>query len=344
MSWFRSNKSDPVKRSASQQLKLPEITSSSASGLGVISPAQGVFMLAMSKGEVIVLKSENYSADGGNRQGYDSANKVMARVSKIRAVSLTESEIKAVNGFKTNAAGFENARNEVKAGKRFWIKAAYVVDEGNLEAPDATKDFTQPVSQADQAKRLATITKICQGLGNNTKAWRQLGKIAAADMFNGNADRFNFDFKPWVQNWGNIMFSMANGEMNAMGLDNYASNQRKAGRTDLILTDRWESAHGEFIKDTKKGEASIENIFSEMKTSMESYGLTPRFGAPELDSFKSGFVSGVKSIKNYVTGPGSAIRGEDKEIKKKLDFLGWGMTRTVHNAVDKAMNKIAKRV
>ena len=48
--------------------------------------------------------------------------------------------------------------------------------------------------------------------------WKEIGKIVAVDIFNGNNDRFNFEGE--VQNIGNIMF-VDGGETKVIGLDTF---------------------------------------------------------------------------------------------------------------------------
>lgn len=68
--------------------------------------------------------------------------------------------------------------------------------------------------------------------------WPQLGKVLAADIFNGNSDRFDISSGRW-QNYGNVM--MVNGGANVIGLDTFdpwsqQSNLVKHGRFDELDT------------------------------------------------------------------------------------------------------------
>jgi len=115
--------------------------------------------------------------------------------------------------------------------------------------------------------------------------WRELGKIAAVDIFIGNNDRFDVSGSPgWVENTGNFMYS-ASGQM--VGLDTFA-------RDGAISKLDQSVANLDFLKPLMDNNEGTRSQFASRAT--ESFAYKVRYAIehdPKLEGKMEGPMSGV---------------------------------------------------
>jgi len=162
----------------------------------------------------------------------------------------------------------------------------------------------------------------------------KLGEIIAADMFNGNEDRFNK--KGDVVNVGNIVFQkMADKTYTPVGLDFFEaggqfSGAHKSGYGDL---NTWSGA-------TLRTKEARNNLARNVLTSLNALNATGlqlnMWG--DLKNLTDGIAIGAEKVKHYLTtkqklasntgivmgrGRAGATRGLPSGIVAKMEFLGW---------------------
>jgi hypothetical protein len=91
-------------------------------------------------------------------------------------------------------------------------------------------DFVGEDPQGDWVVDLVQLKEVIVKLFDDA-VWRELGKVVAVDIFNGNNDRFDSGTGEWI-NRGNIMF-LAGGQTTVIGLDTFDPDRMGAGRSNL---------------------------------------------------------------------------------------------------------------
>ncbi len=110
----------------------------------------------------------------------------------------------------TKSEAYRQSVEAIQVGNVFeWVKMPFV--QGLSDA-----DFFD-----DKNKKFEVAEQVIQKF-TNEDVWRELGVVVAADIFNGNNDRFNISTGAW-QNRGNIMF-LTGGSTSVIGLDTYDPN------------------------------------------------------------------------------------------------------------------------
>jgi len=152
------------------------------------------------------------------------ASKLMKNVqnSQVNSKLMDTGEIQV---FKAAAAGFDKDSREydfVFGNFRCkWVKMPYVnglSDADFLSEIEAKSgDTTYMTREFDMQLFKLTIVKLSEDA-----VWRDLGKVVAVDIFNGNNDRFNLVTGQW-SNFGNIMF-LTGGQTRVIGLDTFDTN------------------------------------------------------------------------------------------------------------------------
>lgn len=96
--------------------------------------------------------------------------------------------------------------------------------------------FVQGLSDADFLEQKRDKFDVAQELilkFMSEDIWRELGVVVAADIFNGNSDRFDISNGKWI-NRGNIMF-VAGGDTSVIGLDAYDPNSQMSNMESNAL-------------------------------------------------------------------------------------------------------------
>lgn len=330
MTWFRSNKSDPVKRSPGAQLRLPVITKDMACKLGTINAAQGIFLIFTQKEEFLVLKREREAVF--RKDEFTPATRMMGLVQKLRAEPLSDAEVAIIQTWRVPGnPDFANALQQAANNpQEFWTKSTYVPHEKNMRTVDKPDSYLN-ASEDEKKERIAQLMKLAKRLSGNKRAWTQLGEIAAVDNFNGNQDRFYFvneQYNPgqkYVTNFGNVMFREKSGRfgvgktVRAVGLDAFDPN---GARVEDGYN--WPTEFRPFLQvDTNRDgvNRALGNIYQCMKDRIE--GMTGNdldWKDSNLDAMKKGYFGAVETMKKAVK---STKLGLSETQGKKVKALGW---------------------
>lgn len=149
--------------------------------------------------------------------------------------------------------------------------------------------------------------------------WMELGKVVAADVFNGNSDRFDISTGHW-QNKGNVMF-LTGGQTSVIGLDTYDPNALARGNLAggggyeelKILNDPMarktfaqrctESVGSELMRGLKSSDIGSFKIAVEGVAGGIAEIETTRVGTlfvPYTDLFEQGLTGGAAQLKQYL--------------------------------------------
>ena len=197
--------------------------------------------------------------------------------------------------------------NNVAGGANYnWVKMPYVAGLSDAEYYDDNSNINISAIKKD----IVTFS--------DEQVWKDLGKIVAVDIFNGNGDRFDITTGHW-QNKGNVMF-LQGGPTKVIGLDTFdpnsqQSNLAKTGTFDELKTLIDPARRKQFAEECCK------SVGSELKRGLKGMGhITiattaangvgqirkiavdelPTLFLPFAPDFEAGLKAGADDLKNYL--------------------------------------------
>lgn len=199
--------------------KLPEIVPGSITAIKAIEE-RPVYFVALSNGTKLVVKGETL----GGKPVEEAAisihwgSKLMKHVSDglIGSSKLSDSERAVFESYVRNSAGWPSSDERITRMEivKLWVKMLKFA-----ELSDADPSYKLP---GDTKKEYFSIRKLEEVVSklSTEQVWRDLGRVVAVDIFNGNQDRITFKGR-W-QNKGNIMFTPGpTGAPKVVGLDTF---------------------------------------------------------------------------------------------------------------------------
>lgn len=334
MRWFQSNKDSSTDRSPGASIKLPTIIARDIKAVTDLDGAHYVFLLTFNTGEQIVLKAESGVSTTNRAKSHDLGVKIMGAVSAVKAKALTEAEKLQVSLIDTGISrDFFRAEQVIRGGQYNWVKAAFQQGltgmKGYAQILDQVNGFgvDNPVKKAEAKAHMIKLNKQLKG---NTRAWKSLGEVIAADMLIANSDRINLHYGQFV-NLGNVQFRrVGNKIVEAVGLDTFDPAQAgRAGDMFSINTTDWQNEFGKYLKDMDAAKTKLNACMEHGKEDIDSiYGAgTCTWGKKEGDALFSGYKSGVEKLKSKakLMAPKLMKQGSaaPKGLMLKFNYLAW---------------------
>jgi hypothetical protein len=156
------------------------------------------------------------------------SSKLMRNVQNdmVNTKIMTPAEIQAFKAAAQAAFGSGTKQHGyVTTGTFNWVKMPFVPGLSDAQFSITVKEHQPDGTTQDKNKvDLKAIKKIIAKLSDDA-VWRELGKVVAVDIFNGNNDRFHTETGQWT-NRGNVMF-LAGGSTPVIGLDTFDPNAAK---------------------------------------------------------------------------------------------------------------------
>ncbi len=342
MRWFRSNKGTGVNGSPKIG-DLPTIVARDIKSVGVLDGPHYVFVLTMNTGDQVVLKAEMNIASANKSMSHDLGLRIMGAVSAVKAQTLSPMEEKQIQLLDSGITmDFFRAEKQVEAGNAKWVKAAYQAGLAGLASNQnylkdvwVGNDKQTHMDAAERKKLRPKIAKLQLQLAGNTKAWKSLGRIAAADALLGNADRIDIDAGE-IANWGNLQFREFNGQISkAIGLDSmdgapnsYLAILYETPDNDSFMTE-WRNRFGRFLKTPKDALPQMKIIMERANKRMfDDFSEQGSWGDKEAKALYDGFVDGIKTLKPQMKSLAkkqAQATTKPTILLERFKYLGWAV-------------------
>lgn len=317
-------------------MPLPVITPHSIKRIERIGD-KPIYKVYMNDGDqpTLVVKGEykGYNDDDGGRSAVWSS-KLMAKVSDpvVKVKVLTREELNIVAGAVIKIDAQQNVY--FKEGNLNWVKMSFIpsVTTADVYVDNNAYNNTNNNNKSNiEAERLAEVIYYLE----QDICWYSLGKVTAADIFNGNNDRLTFEWNDpgnfgslqvFLGNAGNIMFGRIDGFMQLIGLDAFHASQFNSGISNLtsetatlwpilgVLSDDFPleqklqfsakcvvAVGTELFRAAKK--SGVEQVFIgtlDGGYALECAKLKNRF-EPKRHAFCRGLEDGIDALKEYLT-------------------------------------------
>lgn len=160
-------------------------------------------------------------------------------------------------------------------------------------------------------------TAFANAVSTDVEGVTSLGQVAAADLFNGNEDRF------WASgelgSLNNFFFLLNGGKCKAIGIDFYDVAQCRYDR----LPDNW---GGRILKcEESMREFAVKAIDSLNEHLTAMTGRAMPLSHKHVDAFLKGMKAGVDGIKQSVSRMKAGVE-RVPSLVERMNALGWGVT------------------
>jgi hypothetical protein len=236
------------------------------------------------------------------------------------------------------------AHTDIANAQNVWFKYPYVknLSTGVYDDDDPSGKGFLP----NQRKLKQSLLKFSQ-----TRVWEELGPVVAADIFNGNNDRFDTDSGRWMKPHNTMFADKGGGKMSAIGLDMFdAQNPQDTNvnltPSDLRVLDKLVDSQGRRVFAEKCVRSVGRKLTTAMKDDLYLTTITledlrgkklwtytvddelpQHFVDRFVDHFDEGIESGSKELKKYLQDKAKQYAKKGKQIPLGIEFrmthLGW---------------------